>query len=92
MLYSASLREMMQNAVNESFWDAHGVEIGACAIFDHFDGSGKIDGTGKQMTDSMLGDTLLFLSSTQSIQPEKFSRSRDFFPEPGKYLGFRVFS
>ena len=25
---------MMQNAVNESFWDAHGVEIGACANFD----------------------------------------------------------
>ena len=36
MLYSDSLREMMQNAVNESFWDAHGVEIGACAIFDNF--------------------------------------------------------
>ena len=27
MLYSDSPREMMQNAVNESFWDAHGVEI-----------------------------------------------------------------
>ena len=25
---------MMQNAVNESFWDAHGVEIGPCANFD----------------------------------------------------------
>ena len=24
------------NAVNESFWDAHGVEIGACALFDYF--------------------------------------------------------
>ena len=24
----------MQNAVNESFWDAHGVEIGPCANFD----------------------------------------------------------
>ena len=23
--------------MNESFWDAHGVEIGACAIFDDFD-------------------------------------------------------
>ena len=34
MLYSDSLREMMQNAVNESFWDAHGVEIGGCANFD----------------------------------------------------------
>ena len=29
MLYSDSLCEMMQNAVNESFWDAHGVEIEA---------------------------------------------------------------
>ena len=27
---------MMQNAVNESFWDAHGVEIGPCAIFNDF--------------------------------------------------------
>ena len=34
MLYSDSLREMMQNAINESFWDAHGVEIGACANLD----------------------------------------------------------
>ena len=25
---------MMQNAVNESFWNAHGVEIEACANFD----------------------------------------------------------
>ena len=33
MLYSESLREMMQNAVNESFWDGLGVEIGPCAIF-----------------------------------------------------------
>ena len=36
MLYSDSLHEMMQNAVNESFWDAHGVEIGPRAIFDDF--------------------------------------------------------
>ena len=36
MLYSDSPREMMQNAVNESFWDAHGVEIGPRAIFDDF--------------------------------------------------------
>ena len=33
MLCSDSLREMMQNAVNESFSDAHGVEIGPCAAF-----------------------------------------------------------
>ena len=33
MLYSDSLREMMQNGLNESFWDGLGVEIGACAIF-----------------------------------------------------------
>ena len=37
MLYSDSLREMMQNAVNESFWDGHGVEIGPCAIFPKSD-------------------------------------------------------
>ena len=24
---------MMQNGLNESFWDGHGVEIGACANF-----------------------------------------------------------
>ena len=36
MLYSDSLREMMQNAVNESFWDGLGVEIGPCAIFKDF--------------------------------------------------------
>ena len=34
MLYSDSLREMMQNGLNESFWDGLGVEIGACANFD----------------------------------------------------------
>ena len=33
MLYSDSLREMMQNGLNESFWDGLGVEIGACAKF-----------------------------------------------------------
>ena len=26
----------MQNGLGESFWDAHGVEIGACAIYDNF--------------------------------------------------------
>ena len=37
MLYSDSGKhEMMQNAVNESFWDAHGVEIGPCSIFKKF--------------------------------------------------------
>ena len=34
MLYSDSLREMMQNGLNESFWDGLGVEIGPCADFD----------------------------------------------------------
>ena len=33
MLYSDSLREMMQNGLNESFWDGLGVEIEACANF-----------------------------------------------------------
>ena len=27
---------MMQNGIGENFWDAHGVEIGACAIFNIF--------------------------------------------------------
>ena len=31
MLYSDSLRKMMQNGLNESFWDGLGVEIGPCA-------------------------------------------------------------
>ena len=39
---------MMQNGLGESFWDAHGVEIGPCAIFEHFAPSGKIDGTGNK--------------------------------------------
>ena len=34
------------NAVNESFWDAHGVEIEACAIFEHFVESDKIYNAG----------------------------------------------
>ena len=34
MLYSDSLREMMQNGLNESFWDGLGVKIGPCANFD----------------------------------------------------------
>ena len=33
MLYSDSLREVMQNGLNESFWDGLGVEIGPCAKF-----------------------------------------------------------
>ena len=27
---------MMQNGIDESFWDGLGVEIGACAIFNDF--------------------------------------------------------
>ena len=56
MLYSDSPREMMQNAVNESFWDAHGVEIGPCAFFEHFARSDKICPEGNFFVDSMLGD------------------------------------
>ena len=55
MLYSDSLREMMQNAVNESFWDAHGVEIGPCAFFEHFARSDKILSPDNFFVDSMLG-------------------------------------
>ena len=32
--------------MNESFWDAQGVEIEACAIFEHFAESGRIPGIG----------------------------------------------
>ena len=38
MLCSASLREMMQNGLGESFWDAYGVETGACTNFTNFPG------------------------------------------------------
>ena len=34
MLYSDSLREMMQNGLNESFWDGLGVEFKPKYIFD----------------------------------------------------------
>ena len=61
MLYSDSPREMMQNAVNESFWDAHGVEIGPCADFpqkagirENLPGPGKKSRAEKIFSDSML--------------------------------------
>ena len=53
------MREMMQNAVNESFWDAHGVEIGPCAFFEHFARSDKICPEGNFFVDSMLGEGLV---------------------------------
>ena len=46
----------MAQMLGESFRDAHGIEIGACAIFKHFAPSSKIDGTGKKMTESILWD------------------------------------
>ena len=55
MLYSDPLREMMQNAVNESFWDARGVEIGPCAFFEHFARSDKICPEAYIFVDSRLG-------------------------------------
>ena len=54
MLYSDSLREMMQNGLNESFWDGLGVEIGACA---NFDPKTLFWGTAKNYGDWMRGDT-----------------------------------
>ena len=54
MLYSDSPREVMQNAVNESFWDVHGVEIGPCAFFEHFARSDKICPEGNFFVDWML--------------------------------------
>ena len=55
MLYSDSLREMMQNGLNESFWDGLGVEIGPCA---NFDTKTRFLGTGKFFPDRMLGACL----------------------------------
>ena len=40
--------------MNENFWDAHGTEIGACAIFEHFAGSDKFCRHDKKMTESIL--------------------------------------
>ena len=54
MRYKDSWRHQDSNAVNESFWDAQGVEIEACAIFDDFSGSVKNCPYGKQMPYSML--------------------------------------
>ena len=54
MLYSDSVHEKMPNAVNESFRDAHGVEIGASANFDPktlFEGP-------ENFVDWMLGEAL----------------------------------
>ena len=45
---------MMQKRIDESFWDAHGVEIGACANFEYFARSDKICPEDKFFVDSML--------------------------------------
>ena len=49
---------MMQNGLGESFWNAHGVEIGPCAIFDNLavlPDPVKFAAAGKNMPDLMLG-------------------------------------
>ena len=35
-LFGLVARNDAEWSIGESFWDAHGVEIGACAIFDIF--------------------------------------------------------
>ena len=55
MLYSDSLREMMQNAVNESFWDGLGVEIGGLVFW------GGVPGFSG-------GDTPVFYRCARSIE------------------------
>ena len=65
--------------MNESFWDAHGVEIGPCAIFDIFLPIGKKFPAGK-MSDSM------FWVPTAS-NPQKFSGT-EYFPDPEKSSEF----
>ena len=52
MLYLDSLREMMQNGLNESFWNGLGVEIEACA---NSDPKTLFWGTAKNYGDWMLG-------------------------------------
>ena len=38
--------------MNESFWDAYGVEIGACTIFNIFPDPANFPGTHKQIPES----------------------------------------
>ena len=61
MLYSDSLRKMMQKRIDESFWDGLGVEIEACADFppkvgfrENFPGPGKKSRAEKIFSVSML--------------------------------------
>ena len=56
MPYSDSLHELMQNGLNGSFWDAHGVKIEAWAFFEHFARSDKICPEGNFFVDWMLWD------------------------------------
>ena len=58
----------MQNAVNESFWDAHGVEIGPCTFFEHFARSDKIGPEGNFFVD------WTFFIENQSFFDNSFDR------------------
>ena len=49
--------------MNESFWDAQGVEIEGCAIFEPFAGSGKFWRHGKNMTESILWEWVVVFGS-----------------------------
>ena len=46
---------MMQNGLGESFWDAHGVEIGACTIFKDFGDSPNFGDSQKNGESDALG-------------------------------------
>ena len=45
MRWKGSWCHQDSNAVNESSWDAHGVEMVACAMFKHFAGSWILPGS-----------------------------------------------
>ena len=69
---------MMQNGLGASFWDAHGVEIGSCAIFDHFavlPNPVKFAAAGKNMPDLMLGVRLQYIGTKWCGRVESTSTS-----------------
>ena len=64
--------------MNESFWDAHGVEIGACAIFAIFPDPANYGGP-DSFPDSMLGVT----PHTHTHTPHHHTHSQSGGDRPG---------
>ena len=67
-LFGLVARNDAEWSIGESFWDAHGVEIGARAIFEHLAPSGKIDGTGKKRQNRFSGDHRLRFPTPEAPQ------------------------